>query len=91
MTICQRHLEHTRPENAQLVRRGDALHLNDTRPLPDEFEFRRVIYAKPPQLTEESAVFTKHLLRKLWRRSVNGAGVSARHSNDVEGGVFYLN
>ena len=32
---------------------GTRLILNDTRPLPAEFEFRRVIYATPPQLTEQ--------------------------------------
>ena len=36
--------------HAQFVRRGDALHLNETCPLPAKFEFCRVIYAAPPQL-----------------------------------------
>ena len=47
------------------------------------------IYATPPQLTGASAVFTKYLLHKLRRRSVNGAGVSVRNSN-VKGGACFM-
>ena len=44
------HWDILRTAHAQFVRCGDAHHLNDTRPLPAEFEFRRVIYTTPPQL-----------------------------------------
>ena len=47
------HWKILRTVHVHFFRRGDTHHLNDTRPLPDEFEFRRVIYATPPQLTEQ--------------------------------------
>ena len=49
------------------------------------------IYVTPPQLRRASAVFSKHLLRKLRRHSVNRPGVSPPNSNLDQGGVFYVN